>query len=64
MTVARGKIYILSTFDALKGVGVFMDFGLSGKKALVTAASRGIGASIAIKLAREGALVAITARSE
>ncbi len=41
-----------------------MDFGLTGKKALVTAASRGIGASIAINLAKEGALVAITARSE
>lgn len=41
-----------------------MDLGLTGKRALVTGASRGIGASIAINLAKEGAAVAITARSE
>jgi len=41
-----------------------MDFGLKGKKAIVTGASRGIGASIAINLAREGASVAIVARTE
>jgi NAD(P)-dependent dehydrogenase (short-subunit alcohol dehydrogenase family) len=41
-----------------------MDLGLSGKKALVTAASRGIGLAIARQLADEGSDVAICARSE
>ena len=41
-----------------------MDLGLSGKKALVTAASRGIGLSIARQLADDGCAVAICARSE
>jgi 3-oxoacyl-[acyl-carrier protein] reductase len=40
-----------------------MDLGLSGMKALVTAASRGIGLSIAQTFADEGADVAICARS-
>ncbi|HEU4431353.1 MAG TPA: SDR family oxidoreductase [Myxococcota bacterium] len=47
---------------ARKGRG--MDLGLSGRKALVTAASRGIGLAIARQLADEGAAVAICARSE
>jgi 3-oxoacyl-[acyl-carrier protein] reductase len=41
-----------------------MDLGLRGRKALVTAASRGIGLSIAQTLADEGVDVAICARSE
>ena len=41
-----------------------MDLGLEGRKALVTAASRGIGLAIAQTLADEGADVAICARSE
>jgi enoyl-[acyl-carrier protein] reductase III len=36
-----------------------MELGLSGKKALVTGASRGIGRAIAVALAREGVDVAI-----
>ena len=47
---------------ARKGKG--MDLGLSGKRALVTAASRGIGLAIARQLADDGADVAICARSE
>ena len=39
-----------------------MDLQLSGKTALVTGASRGIGRAIALGLAREGATVAIAAR--
>jgi NAD(P)-dependent dehydrogenase (short-subunit alcohol dehydrogenase family) len=39
-----------------------MDLGLSGKKACVTAASRGIGLAIAQQLAEEGADVALCAR--
>jgi NAD(P)-dependent dehydrogenase (short-subunit alcohol dehydrogenase family) len=41
-----------------------MDLGLSGKKAVVTAASKGIGLAIAQTLADEGVDVAICARSE
>lgn len=41
-----------------------MDLGLGGRKAIVTAASRGIGLSIAQTLADEGCDVAICARSE
>lgn len=40
-----------------------MDLGLSGRKALVTAASRGIGLAIARELADQGADVAICARA-
>jgi 3-oxoacyl-[acyl-carrier protein] reductase len=40
-----------------------MDLGLEGRVALVMAASRGIGRGIATVLAREGARVAIAARS-
>ncbi|NBB85292.1 MAG: glucose 1-dehydrogenase [Bacteroidetes bacterium] len=41
-----------------------MDLGLSGKVALVTGASRGIGKAIAAGLAAEGCHVAICARTE
>jgi 3-oxoacyl-[acyl-carrier protein] reductase len=41
-----------------------MDLGLSGKVALVTGASRGIGASIAVELAREGVHVCLAARDK
>jgi 3-oxoacyl-[acyl-carrier protein] reductase len=41
-----------------------MDLGLEGRVALVMAASRGIGKAIATALAREGARVAISSRSE
>jgi 3-oxoacyl-[acyl-carrier protein] reductase len=40
-----------------------MDLGISGKTALVTGASQGIGRAIAIGLAREGARVTVVARS-
>jgi 3-oxoacyl-[acyl-carrier protein] reductase len=41
-----------------------MDLGLEGTGALVTGASRGIGRSTALALAREGANVLLTARGE
>src|SRR4029077_14572775 len=41
-----------------------MDLGLTGKTALVTGASEGIGMAIARKLAEEGVRVAICARTE
>lgn len=40
-----------------------MDLGLSGKRVLITGASRGIGRSAAHRFAQEGASVAICARS-
>lgn len=40
-----------------------MEFGLKGKRAIVTGASRGIGLACAVELAKEGARVCATARS-
>ena len=40
-----------------------MDLGLRGKKAIVCAASKGLGRACAISLAREGVDVVITART-
>src|ERR1700712_4282751 len=41
-----------------------MDLGLSGKVAIITGASRGIGEAIALELAREGVDVCLAARDE
>ena len=40
-----------------------MDLGLRGKKAIVCAASKGLGRACAMSLAREGVDVVITART-
>lgn len=41
-----------------------MDFGLAGRVALVAAASKGLGKAVALRLAHEGAQLAICARDE
>lgn len=41
-----------------------MDLGLRGKRALITAASRGLGRASALALAREGASVAVAGRDQ
>ncbi|MBI3990299.1 MAG: SDR family NAD(P)-dependent oxidoreductase, partial [candidate division NC10 bacterium] len=41
-----------------------MDLGLKGKGAIVAAASKGIGKAAALRLAQEGAKVAICSRNE
>ncbi len=41
-----------------------MDLGISGKTAIVAAASKGIGKAVAVGLAKEGANLAICARGE
>ena len=40
-----------------------MELGLKGRRALVTAASRGLGRASALSLAAEGARVAVAGRS-
>ncbi len=40
-----------------------MDLGITGKAALVTAASRGLGRAVALRLSQEGARVAICSRN-
>src|SRR5262245_7426282 len=41
-----------------------MELGISGKRALVTGAGRGLGQAIALCLAREGVRVAVVSRTE
>src|SRR5262245_59416840 len=46
------------------GAGVTMELGLSGKRAIITGASKGIGAAVACEYSREGARIALIARDE
>jgi 3-oxoacyl-[acyl-carrier protein] reductase len=45
-------------------IGAFVDLGLRGRVAMVAAASKGLGLAVAAELAREGAEIAICARTE
>src|SRR5690606_35862653 len=58
----RGRASACSSGKAFGGVGL-MDFGFSGRKALVVGASRGLGAASAKMLAAEGAKVFGAARN-
>jgi 3-oxoacyl-[acyl-carrier protein] reductase len=50
--------------DARLGMQSVMDLGLSGRKGIVCAASKGLGRAVAVALAREGVELVINARSE
>src|ERR1700756_5931513 len=52
----------MSTKTAWERGDAAMDLGMTGKKAIVTGASEGIGKAIALAFAREGVDVAICAR--
>jgi 3-oxoacyl-[acyl-carrier protein] reductase len=53
----------ISRDDAKFGRGESLDLGLQGRVAIIAAASKGLGRAVAEELAREGASVAICART-
>ena len=58
--LVRARVEARSTQGS--GYTAFMDFGLTGKIAMVAAASRGLGFAVARKLAEEGAVVSLCSR--
>src|ERR1700686_5641552 len=54
---------LISRDDRVFEWGAVMDLGLAGRVAIIAAASKGLGRAVAEELAREGAQVAICART-
>ena len=57
-------IVLTEMSEARLGKQSVMDLGLSGRKGIVCAASKGLGRAVAVALAREGVDLVINARSE